>query len=101
MSDSPNAGVPPCQGISLKSTSCKLDLTCDSAVADMENIFYLFLANKIRKAMFSIGDNKAPGLDGYSAAFFNEAWNIVGTDVTKAIKEFFTNGVLLKELNHT
>ncbi|GJW12526.1 hypothetical protein Tco_1578353 [Tanacetum coccineum] len=42
MSDSPNVGVPPCQGISLKSTSCKFDLTCDSAVADVENRFHLF-----------------------------------------------------------
>ncbi|GKD53721.1 putative RNA-directed DNA polymerase, eukaryota, reverse transcriptase zinc-binding domain protein, partial [Tanacetum coccineum] len=46
-------------------------------------------------------DNKAPGPDGYTAAFFKEAWEILATDVTKAIKEFFTNGVLLKELNHT
>nr|GEW60088.1 hypothetical protein [Tanacetum cinerariifolium] len=30
-----------------------------------------------------------------------EAWEIIATDVTKAIKECFTNGVLLKELNHT
>ncbi|GJU81457.1 putative reverse transcriptase domain-containing protein [Tanacetum coccineum] len=40
-------------------------------------------------AMFSIGDNKAPGPDGYSSAFFKESWEIVGTDITKAVKEFF------------
>ncbi|GKG19685.1 hypothetical protein Tco_0376784, partial [Tanacetum coccineum] len=44
---------------------------------------------------------KAPGPDGYSAAFFKEAWDIIAADVSRAIKEFFTNGVLLKELNHT
>ncbi|GKD65019.1 hypothetical protein Tco_1307127 [Tanacetum coccineum] len=33
MPNSPNVGVPPREGISLKSASCKLDLTCDSAVA--------------------------------------------------------------------
>nr|GEY05773.1 reverse transcriptase domain, reverse transcriptase zinc-binding domain protein [Tanacetum cinerariifolium] len=31
----------------------------------------------------------------------NEAWDIVVNDVTKAIQEFFLNGNLLKELNHT
>ncbi|GKA00235.1 aspartic peptidase [Tanacetum coccineum] len=56
---------------------------------------------EIREAMFSLGDNKAPGPDGYSVAFFKEAWSIISVDVCKAIKEFFTNGILLKELNHT
>ncbi|GJQ97256.1 hypothetical protein Tco_0008395 [Tanacetum coccineum] len=56
---------------------------------------------EIHEAMFVMGDNKAPGPDGYIAVFFKEAWDILATDVTKAIKEFFTNGVLLKELNHT
>ncbi|GKB35510.1 hypothetical protein Tco_0880452 [Tanacetum coccineum] len=31
----------------------------------------------------------------------NEAWDMIAGDVIKAIKEFFTNGVLLKDLNHT
>ncbi|GKD26194.1 hypothetical protein Tco_1232408 [Tanacetum coccineum] len=56
---------------------------------------------EIREAIFYMGDNKAPGPDGYSIAFFKEAWDIIEADVTKAIKEFFINGVLLKELNHT
>ncbi|GJX57665.1 RNA-directed DNA polymerase, eukaryota, reverse transcriptase zinc-binding domain protein [Tanacetum coccineum] len=31
----------------------------------------------------------------------NKAWDIVAKDVTKAIQEFFLNGCLFKELNHT
>ncbi|GJW33973.1 putative RNA-directed DNA polymerase [Tanacetum coccineum] len=78
------------------------NLFCNTLSEDIANHMVREVTDQeIRKAMFSIGDNKAPGPDGYSAAFFKEAWNIVGTDVTKAIKEFFTNGVLLKELNHT
>ncbi|GJV95444.1 putative RNA-directed DNA polymerase, eukaryota, reverse transcriptase zinc-binding domain protein [Tanacetum coccineum] len=30
-----------------------------------------------------------------------EAWDIIAHDVIKAVKEFFVNGSLLKELNHT
>ncbi|GKA24834.1 putative reverse transcriptase domain, reverse transcriptase zinc-binding domain protein, partial [Tanacetum coccineum] len=52
-------------------------------------------------AMFSMGDDKSPGPDGYTVAFFKEAWEIIATDVTDAVREFFTNGKLLKELNHT
>ncbi|GJU29675.1 putative reverse transcriptase domain, reverse transcriptase zinc-binding domain protein [Tanacetum coccineum] len=33
--------------------------------------------------------------------FFKEAWDIMSSDVTKAVQEFFINGKLLKELNHT
>nr|GEZ76095.1 hypothetical protein [Tanacetum cinerariifolium] len=40
-------------------------------------------------------------MDTLLLSFFKEAWEIIATDVTKAIKERFTNGVLLKELNHT
>nr|GEW54557.1 hypothetical protein [Tanacetum cinerariifolium] len=32
---------------------------------------------------------------------FKDAWEIMGNEVTNAICEFFTNGNLLKELNHT
>ncbi|GJZ84094.1 hypothetical protein Tco_0649433 [Tanacetum coccineum] len=55
---------------------------------------------EIKEALFSMGNDKSPGPDGYTTAFFKEAWDIVGNDVTKAVKEFFTNGKLLKELNH-
>ncbi|GJU17554.1 putative RNA-directed DNA polymerase, eukaryota, reverse transcriptase zinc-binding domain protein [Tanacetum coccineum] len=55
----------------------------------------------IKNAMFSMGNEKSPGLDGFTAAFFKEAWDIVGNDVILAVHEFFVNGRLLKELNHT
>nr|GEU35497.1 hypothetical protein [Tanacetum cinerariifolium] len=46
-------------------------------------------------------DQQTSGPDGYSAAFFKEAWDIISGDVIKAIKEFFVNRVLLKVHNHT
>ncbi|GJR24075.1 retrovirus-related pol polyprotein from transposon TNT 1-94 [Tanacetum coccineum] len=55
--------------------------------------------NEIREAMFSIGDNKAPGQDGYTAKFFKKVWNIVGKDVCNAVKEFFSSGKLLGPLH--
>ncbi|GJX13355.1 hypothetical protein Tco_0205113, partial [Tanacetum coccineum] len=56
---------------------------------------------EVKSALFSMGNEKAPGPDGYTAAFFKEAWEIVADDVVAAVKEFFTNGKLLRELNHT
>lgn len=50
--------------------------------------------DEIKSAMFAIGDNKALGLDGYTAMFFKSAWFVVGTEVFAAIKRFFHDGVM-------
>ncbi|GKB10356.1 RNA-directed DNA polymerase, eukaryota, reverse transcriptase zinc-binding domain protein [Tanacetum coccineum] len=39
--------------------------------------------------------------DGYYACFFKKAWEVVGKDVCQAVKDFFENGKLLKEINST
>nr|GEU62933.1 RNA-directed DNA polymerase, eukaryota, reverse transcriptase zinc-binding domain protein [Tanacetum cinerariifolium] len=52
---------------------------------------------EVKNALFSMKDDKAPGPDGFTAAFFKKAWDIVGADFIRAIKEFFLNGKLLKE----
>ncbi|GJU72078.1 RNA-directed DNA polymerase, eukaryota, reverse transcriptase zinc-binding domain protein [Tanacetum coccineum] len=57
--------------------------------------------DEIRDAMFSIGDDRAPGPEGYSSAFFKKSWDIVSSDICRAIHDFFSNGQLLKEINHT
>lgn len=43
----------------------------------------------IKHTLFSIGNEKALGPDGYSSLFFKRAWNIVGDDFCAAIKDFF------------
>ncbi|GJU05521.1 putative reverse transcriptase domain-containing protein [Tanacetum coccineum] len=52
-------------------------------------------------ANMEFNDIFSPGPNGYTAAFFKEAWDIIAHDVIKAVQEFFVNGSLLKELNHT
>ncbi|GKE63428.1 protein LAZ1 [Tanacetum coccineum] len=55
----------------------------------------------IKRAMFDIEDDRAPGLDGYTSAIFKKGWNIVGVDICNAFRDFFSNGQTLKENNHT
>nr|XP_043639247.1 uncharacterized protein LOC122610317 [Erigeron canadensis] len=57
--------------------------------------------DEIKATMFSIGECKAPGPDGFTSAFFKKSWSIVGKDVLLAVHDFFNKGKLLKELNHT
>ncbi|GJW72779.1 hypothetical protein Tco_0132149 [Tanacetum coccineum] len=40
---------------------------------------------EIKYAMFSMGNDKSPGPDGFTAAFFKEAWDIVSKDVMAAV----------------
>ncbi|GJT08973.1 hypothetical protein Tco_0843435 [Tanacetum coccineum] len=56
---------------------------------------------EIKDAVFLMENDKSPGPDGFTAAFFKEAWDIIDTDVINVIREFFVNGKLLKEINHT
>ncbi|GKD28037.1 hypothetical protein Tco_1234251 [Tanacetum coccineum] len=71
----------------------------DSNVAS--NMVRIVSTREVKEAIFSMGNDKSPGPDGYTVAFFKEAWDIVSNDVTKAVKEFFINGNLLKVVNHT
>ncbi|GKB20225.1 trichome birefringence-like protein 3, partial [Tanacetum coccineum] len=56
---------------------------------------------EIKAAMFDIGDEKAPGPDGYTSVFFKKGWSIIGPDICNAVRDFFSNGQILKEINHT
>jgi hypothetical protein len=58
-------------------------------------------AEEIKKTMFSMPLNKAPGPDGFTTEFFKSSWSVVGEDVVAAIQSFFESGLLLKELNAT
>nr|GEU78215.1 hypothetical protein [Tanacetum cinerariifolium] len=56
---------------------------------------------EIKEALFQIDGNKALGPNGFSSLFFIKAWDIMGKDVCIAVKEFFDNGMMLKEINST
>ncbi|XP_042939580.1 uncharacterized protein LOC122274622 [Carya illinoinensis] len=44
---------------------------------------------------------KSPGPDGFSAGFFQDHWDIVGSDVVQAVLDFFRTGEMPTGLNHT
>ncbi|GJW12014.1 sodium/hydrogen exchanger 6 [Tanacetum coccineum] len=68
------------------------DAKAEFMVRDVSN-------DEVKSVIFSIGDDRAP--DGFTAAFFKKAWDVVGGDITCVVRDFFSNGKLLKELNHT
>jgi hypothetical protein len=57
--------------------------------------------DEVYSALKSIGDLKAPGLDGYGAKFFKVSWGIVKEDVLAAVMEFFRDGAIYHAVNST
>lgn len=55
----------------------------------------------MKKALWSIDGNKAPGYDGYSSQFFKDAWENIGDDLYNVVLDFFDMGRLLTRVNTT
>ncbi|XP_070033095.1 uncharacterized protein [Nicotiana tomentosiformis] len=50
----------------------------------------------------SIGDDKAPEVDGYNAVFYKKkAWPIIKNEVIEAVNEFFITGTMFRGINCT
>ncbi|KAJ9565118.1 hypothetical protein OSB04_001084 [Centaurea solstitialis] len=71
------------------------------SLADSNYMIRPILDDEIKDAIFQIGNDKAPGSDGFSSKFYKAAWEVIGKDVLVAIHNFFYRGRLAKELNHT
>ncbi|PKI54302.1 hypothetical protein CRG98_025317, partial [Punica granatum] len=52
---------------------------------------------EIKAALFSMGNDKSPRPDGYTAYFFKHAWQIVQKDFTNVVQHFFSSGKLRRE----
>nr|GEY28408.1 hypothetical protein [Tanacetum cinerariifolium] len=75
----------------------------EKKVSDTSNLNMVrYITNEyIKAAMSGIGDGRSPGPDGYTSAFFKKSWDILGSDICSAVRDFFSNSQLLKEINHT
>ncbi|GKV33767.1 hypothetical protein SLEP1_g42227 [Rubroshorea leprosula] len=56
---------------------------------------------EVKTTVFQMGAFKAPGVDGFPGCFFQKHWDIVGSDVCKAVQHFFTNGFMLRKMKKT
>ncbi|KAL9227918.1 hypothetical protein vseg_003553 [Gypsophila vaccaria] len=56
---------------------------------------------EIKDIIFSIPDNKSPGLDDFTSKFYKDAWMVIGEDVIATVQEFFRNRKLLSQVNAT
>ena len=55
--------------------------------------------DEIKKAVFDMNKDGAPGPDGFGVHFFQHFWDIVAADVVSSVQEFFCTGVIIPNLN--
>ncbi|GKB83265.1 RNA-directed DNA polymerase, eukaryota, reverse transcriptase zinc-binding domain protein [Tanacetum coccineum] len=75
----------------------KVKLSQDEALSMIHNVSDA----EIKRAMFQINDNNAPGPDGFSLHFYKKAWDTIIGDICKAVKDLFHKGEILSEINST
>ncbi|XP_010495329.1 PREDICTED: uncharacterized protein LOC104772406 [Camelina sativa] len=56
---------------------------------------------EVRKALFMMHPDKAPGPDGMTALFFQKAWEVVKTDLVSLVNSFFEENAFESGLNQT
>ena len=57
-----------------------------------------FSKDEIKAAVFILGGDRAPGLDGFPIAFFQHFWTLLEDEFQIFYNEFHENGVVSKEL---
>ncbi|KAJ6805340.1 uncharacterized protein M6B38_179390 [Iris pallida] len=56
---------------------------------------------EVEDIVMKANPNKASGPDGFSSGFFKRHWGVLKVPILAAVHEFFAEGRLLKEMNHT
>jgi hypothetical protein len=60
-----------------------------------------FTHDEVKEALDSIGDLKAPGLDGMHALFYKKFWDVVGEKVSEEVLGVLNSGHMPPEWNET
>lgn len=66
-----------------------------------ESLIRVVTDAEIREAVFGIKASSAPGNDGLNGLFFQKYWDIIGSDISKEIRDFFIQGFSPQEWNAT
>jgi predicted metal-dependent phosphoesterase TrpH len=66
-----------------------------------ERLLAPFTEEEVKKALFAIGDFKAPETDGMHAIFFKKFWPLIGSSVTAEVLEALNTGTVPVNWNET
>lgn len=60
-----------------------------------------FVQDEVKLAVWRLGEDKAPGPDGFLIIFFKHFWELVKPEVLAFVFEFFERGIISKDLGAT
>lgn len=66
-----------------------------------ESLIRPYSAREVEKALFMMGPNKASGLDGFTAGFYQIHSDLLGPRISNAVLDFLNGGGLPDEINQT
>lgn len=58
-----------------------------------------FTLEKVKAAVFELGGDKAPGLDGFPIQFFKQFWDTIKLDIFKLCQDFYDGSANLERIN--
>jgi hypothetical protein len=58
-----------------------------------------FEEEEVRKVVAAMDDDKPPGPDGFSMAFFQACWDVLKVDIMKVFSDFHASGKFVRSLN--
>jgi hypothetical protein len=59
-----------------------------------------FSINEIKKVIFEMKHNSAPGPDGFPAEFFQNFWDLIQMDILNLFKDFYDGNLKIERLNY-
>ncbi|XP_019435941.1 PREDICTED: uncharacterized protein LOC109342405 [Lupinus angustifolius] len=85
----------------LTSINALIQSVIPKLVSDVNNLFLTKLpsSEEIKQAVISMSGDSSPGPDGFEGCFYQQCWDIVHLDVCNSVKQFFSQGWLLSNIN--
>jgi hypothetical protein len=66
-----------------------------------ETMDRVYTEDEVKLALFQMAPSKAPGVDGFTAGFFQRHWDLLKQDIVQAVLDFLNGGVLPTGMNDT
>lgn len=57
--------------------------------------------SELKVVVFGLGGDKAPGMDGFQAFFYQKFWELLKEDLLKVVEESRRERFILKDFNNT